>query len=1348
MANNKITKDEIADRELFANVISSAETAIKTISNLNAQFAQLGAIIRDSIGDVKNIKDLLSISREAERLTREKIKTDKELIELTSKKEQAEKKLLEIQTKIDNQKIESQKRVERLTIESQNRIADNQAKANAKIAESNAKTADTQAKTNIQNQKEADRIADRNRREADRQAKEHAKIAKEAEYQANAYKKLVVSTRELKNESKRLGAEMLELERDGRKNTAEYLELAKAYRRVTRDASLADKQLKQLDSEVGDNFRNVGNYKNAVNKLAYALGQMGLAFGVFDGLRYFVDAQIKLNSLQLSLRAVSKDAEEFADNFQFASDVSRKYGQDINQIVDTYKNFIASTNESNVSLARRKELYEQIIKAGSTLALSNDDIEGTLRAVGQIFSKGTLQSEELRQQLGERLPGAFNMMAKAIGVTEVELNKLLKDGVLLGEDVMPLFGKQIEKQLGNASNNKLRTLSGAFNLLKTNIVLAVDKAGEGLKTTERFAGVIRYLGENIGNVIRVFATLITSFTTYKVIASAMDGSIKTFASTLLDATRNILGLKSATDATSASVVKMQTALKGAGWTALIFAISEIAIKVYDIASGWARAREEYNNYQTSISKGKTKAEKFLSKEELEYDRLKLEYTVKIRKEKDKTKRADLMEEANKKLSLKRSETEAEIIKKIAEATQKRDKAERERLKFVQTNKFGNTTIPLRNEKELRDAIKAKKEIIVEDQSILGGLKTALNTKSFFESYSKAENQIIKDERALARVRFKEYSNEIAGLNKEIITYKSELKKSTTITEDFGNAVDDGSKKAKKAVGNYTPPIQKIKFEFKDLEKYIIDVNQALRDLEETANKTKLDEYSKTLDNFVEKSNKSAKLFFLKDESYLKFEKGIKGFSVSKEVLDDYRKQLRKARSEFEKAQVEEGLNQSLLNIVPEIAGSEYYKKIIDSLRDIENIKRKQIDNEANYKKEKLIQEYKEKEEKDADFIKKQIDAFNALEKYKLEVTYANGLIAIDNQNSLDQKQKSNKKAKLKAEQDRAIEVINNTYKNWKENNDKIQDANTIEREKELNKKIEAIDSEANYQKEKLVEETADRTKDINEQIVESAKSGMESMKETAKSVYEYINLILEMMIVQSERRLDKLNQNLDKVKEKQSKLTQLAVNGNIEATQSLALNEKEQARIQKSIEKEQRRIEMLKLAQSVYSTYASYAGNPEIKNPLGKTVSDMTVLSQFVKTLPTFYKGTETDVKTALGNPDLQGKDGYIVRVDGSEKILNPQLSAMTGNMTTYEIAKLAENHRLGKLVKAGDGAIQINKSYETDLLINKLDSLEKAIKNKAEMNVEVGEILGGVMHIVETTKKPNMVTRNIRRYS
>ena len=1380
---NKITKDEIADKDLFDNIVKSANTAIDKINELNTSFASLGSSLKESVSkikvdDIKGIKELLTISKESERLAREKIKTDKELLDLATKKQEAEKKLLSISQKIAQQKAESDAKMLKSEMDALQKIEESNAKmlrnkkeTNAKIlankketqakidrldAESQAKNQTQQLKAQqlqnkirIENQKEADRIADRQTRDAEKQARANEKAQRQARDLADAYKRLSNATRDLKNQSKTLGAEMLELERDGKKNTDEYRKLALEYKHVTTEANLADKALKKLDAEVGDNFRNVGNYRNAVNKLSYALGQMGLAFGVFEGLRYFVDAQVQLNTLQLSLRSVSKDTQEFNDNFQFASDVSKRYGQDINKIVDTYKNFIASTNESNVSLARRKELYEQIIKAGSTLALSNDDIEGTLRAVGQIFSKGTVQSEELRQQLGERLPGAFNIMAKAIGVSEVELNKMLKDGVVLAEDVMPLFGKELERQFGTGSTNKLKTLGGAWNLLKTNIVLTIDEAGKGIKTTERLAGVIRYLGENIGGILKSLVVLTTSFATYRGILSMTDGSIRLFAVSLADMVKGLFGMKQATDEVSASTVKMQSIIKGIGWTALIAVLTELAMKFYDVASGAKRAREEFENYQKALKKGEDRADKYLSKKETEIDRLKLEYLVKIRKATDDVTKANLRKEATQKINQKRDEMEAEILKKIQIATDKKNKAELERQRIVNQSKYRPIqSIEAGGKRVYKDY--TTEEIAKFQQQN----KPLIKAPSFMESNPEWE----KD-----RKNYREATDIIIDYTKEIITYKNELKNSQTVTEDFGKSTEESSKKVGKAVKNYTAPIQAIKFEFKDLEEYVIDVNQALRDLQEIANKTELDNYNKSLDKAVERSSKLAKLFFYKDNSFLKTQQGMTGISnffksptglgvneniLPQEIFEDYRKEIRKASSEFERIQIEEGLDQTLLNIAPQIIGSEEYQKIIQNLDAIQSLRKKQIDIEANYKKKKLQEEYKEKSDKEKEFYDKQIEAFKDMERMKVEITYQNDMIAVDNMSSLSEKQKSSRKGKLGASQQKALDAVNDIFRRFEEKNTKTRTDNEVKRKEELDTKIRAIDAETDYEYKQLQDEKLEKTKDINEQIVESAKEGMESMKDTARSVYEYINLILEMMVTQSERRLEQLGLNLDKVKEKQSKLTQLAVNGNIEATESLALNEKEQARIQKNIEREQRRIEMLKLAQSVYSTYASYASNPEIKNPLTKTVSDMTVLSQFVKTLPTFYKGTETDVKTALGNPDLQGKDGYIVRVDGSEKILNPRLSAMTGNMTTYEIAKLAEEHRLGKLVKSGDGAIQIKNNWETNLLIDKLDSLEKTIMNKSETNIEVGEILGGVMHIVETTKKPNTTVRNIRRYS
>ena len=48
-----------------------------------------------------------------------------------------------------------------------------------------------------------------------------------------------------------------------------------------------------------------------------------------------------------------------------------------------------------------------------------------MSALAQMASKGTVSMEELRQQLGDRLPGALGLAAKGLGITEQELIKLV-----------------------------------------------------------------------------------------------------------------------------------------------------------------------------------------------------------------------------------------------------------------------------------------------------------------------------------------------------------------------------------------------------------------------------------------------------------------------------------------------------------------------------------------------------------------------------------------------------------------------------------------------------------------------------------------------------------------------------------------------------------------------------------------------------------------------------------------------------------------------------------------------------------------------------------------------------------
>ena len=115
--------------------------------------------------------------------------------------------------------------------------------------------------------------------------------------------------------------------------------------------------------------------------------------------------------------------------------------------------------------------------AAANLALGGnaERLQGILLATGQVISKGKVQAEELRGQIGERLPGAFALFAKAVGKTPAELDKALEKGEVTVEDFVKFtkslferFGENA-KRLRDAPENAGARLEKALNDLQRNV---------------------------------------------------------------------------------------------------------------------------------------------------------------------------------------------------------------------------------------------------------------------------------------------------------------------------------------------------------------------------------------------------------------------------------------------------------------------------------------------------------------------------------------------------------------------------------------------------------------------------------------------------------------------------------------------------------------------------------------------------------------------------------------------------------------------------------------------------------------------------------------------------------------
>lgn len=245
-----------------------------------------------------------------------------------------------------------------------------------------------------------------------------------------------------------------------------------------RAGSEAAAGFKQLDSQLGIT-------STAVSALSTALGT--LSVGEF--LRQSIQAAA---DLETATRKLSNTLGEqgAASALSFTQKLADDLGLSFTTLTDTFGSFTAAATAANIPLETQKSLFAAVSKAAQQLGLSDDDLSGTLLALQQIASKGVVQMEELREQLGTRLPVASAAAAKGLGVTQQELIKLVESGKLTAAQFFPAFTQGLEKTISSTAGIKTTSqsigeLSNAVTALKvaigTELTPTVVTAAKGLK---------------------------------------------------------------------------------------------------------------------------------------------------------------------------------------------------------------------------------------------------------------------------------------------------------------------------------------------------------------------------------------------------------------------------------------------------------------------------------------------------------------------------------------------------------------------------------------------------------------------------------------------------------------------------------------------------------------------------------------------------------------------------------------------------------------------------------------------------------------------------------------------------
>lgn len=232
---------------------------------------------------------------------------------------------------------------------------------------------------------------------------------------------------------------------------------------------------------------------------AAALGFAG--FGLQGLVTRMIETARATSRAITALKNVSGSTGQFADNLKFVNDVSKKYGVEINSLTSAYAKFKAAGDSVGMSTADQRKIFEATSRAATAYGMSAEDTNLTFLAITQMMSKGKISSEELRRQLGERLPVAMAAMAKAAGVPINKLDELLKKGKLMSADVLPKFADALNEMIPAVDTDNLET---SINRMQNMFTKFTEGAGVKEKykaLIDGMTGILEAGANNMRNIV-------------------------------------------------------------------------------------------------------------------------------------------------------------------------------------------------------------------------------------------------------------------------------------------------------------------------------------------------------------------------------------------------------------------------------------------------------------------------------------------------------------------------------------------------------------------------------------------------------------------------------------------------------------------------------------------------------------------------------------------------------------------------------------------------------------------------------------------------------------------------------